>query len=91
MKMANWVCRDFSSIYEPIKRLSGASYFLLNDGFIKNPLYRNIPPIRCFKPLANDELGLGLGESMYELIHKIEKLRFLTDPQDFTGFLSGVL
>jgi glucose-6-phosphate isomerase, archaeal len=91
LEMANWVCRDFSSIYEPIKRLSGASYFLLNDGFIKNSLYRNIPPIRYLKPLAKDELGLGLGESMYELIHKIEKLRFLTDPQEFTGFLSGVL
>ncbi|HEY3360791.1 MAG TPA: glucose-6-phosphate isomerase family protein [Methanosarcina sp.] len=91
LKMANWVCRDFSSVYEPIKRLSGASYFLLKDGFVKNPLYRNIPPIRHLKPFAHDELGLGSGESMYELIHEIEKLRFLTAPQDFTGFLAGVL
>lgn len=91
LKMANWVCRDFSSVYEPIKRLSGASYFLLKDGFVKNPLYRNIPPIRHLKPFAHDELGLGSGESMYELIHETEKLRFLTTPQDFTGFLTGVL
>jgi len=91
LKMANWVCRDFSSVYEPIKRLSGASYFLLKDGFVKNPLYRNIPPIRHLKPFAHDELGLGSGESMYELIHETEKLRFLTAPQDFTGFLTGVL
>jgi glucose-6-phosphate isomerase, archaeal len=91
LEMANWVCRDFSSVYEPIKRLSGASYFLLKDGFVKNPLYRGIPPIRHLKPFTHDELGLGSGESMYELIHKIEKLRFLTAPQDFTGFLAGVL
>ncbi len=91
LEMANWVCRDFSSVYEPIKRLSGASYFLLKDGFVKNPLYRSIPPIRHLKPLAYDSFGLDSGESMYELIHKTEKLRFLTAPQDFTGFLAGVL
>lgn len=91
LKMANWVCRDFSSVYEPIKRLSGASYFLLKDGFVKNPLYKNIPPIRYLKPLTYDELELNSIEDMYELIHKIEKLRFLTAPQDFAGFLTGVL
>ncbi|RXA20409.1 glucose-6-phosphate isomerase [Methanosarcina sp. MSH10X1] len=91
LEMANWVCRDFSSVYEPIKRLSGASYFLLKDGFVKNPLYKNTPAIRHLKPLDHDELGLGSTESMYELINKIEKLRFLTAPQDFTAFLTGVL
>ncbi len=91
LEMANWVCRDFSSVYEPIKRLSGASYFLLKDGFVKNPLYRNTPPIRHLKPFECDELRLGSGESMYELVYRIEKLRFLTAPQDFTGFLTGVL
>jgi len=91
LEMANWVCRDFSSVYEPIKRLSGASYFLLEDGFVKNPLYRNIPSIRYLKPLPSDDLGLSSGESMYDLMHEIEKLRFLTSPQDFMGFFAGVL
>jgi len=91
LKMANWVCRDFSSVYEPIKRLSGASYFLLKDGFVKNPLYKNIPPIRNLNPLTYDELELNSIEDMYELVHKIEKLRFLTAPQDFVGLLTGVL
>lgn len=91
LEMANWVCRDFSSIYEPIKRLCGASYFLLKDGFSKNPLYREIPPIRDLKPLAYEDFGLNSKGNMYELIHKIEKLRFLTSPQDFLEFLTGVL
>lgn len=91
LKMANWVCRDFSSVYEPIKRLSGASYFLLKDGFVKNPLYKNIPPIRNLNPLTYDEHELNSIEDMYELVHKIEKLRFLTAPQDFVGLLTGVL
>ena len=88
--MANWVCRDFSSIYEPIKRLCGASYFLLKDGFAKNPLYKDVPSIRYLKPLAHKKLGLNPGENMYELVHKTEKLRFLTAPQDCMGFLAGV-
>jgi len=91
LEMANWVCRDFSSVYEPIKRLSGAAYFLLKDGFAKNPLYRDIPPIRYLKPLGFDEIGLVSGESMYDLVHRAEKLRFLSAPQDYMGFLAGVL
>ena len=83
LKMANWVCRDFSSIYEPIKRLSGASYFLLKDGFVKNPHYRNVLPIRFLRPLDYNNLGLISGENMYTLVPKIEKLQFLTYPQNF--------
>lgn len=91
LKMANWVCRDFSSIYEPIKRLCGASYFLLKDGFAKNTLYRKVPPIRYVKPLNNDKLGLKPEEDMYKLINKLEKLRFLTNPQDFVELLANAL
>ncbi len=90
LEMANWVCRDFNSIYEPIKRLSGASYFLLDDGFVKNPLYRKVPSIRHLEPLPPNTLGLSSGENMYELVHEIEKLRFLTAPQDFMGFFTGI-
>ncbi|AKB79877.1 Glucose-6-phosphate isomerase [Methanosarcina horonobensis HB-1 = JCM 15518] len=91
LEMANWVCRDFSSVYEPVKRLSGAAYFLLKDGFAKNPLYREIPSIRYVTPLSSDEFGLDSRENMYELIHSADRLRFLTAPQDFMSFLSGVL
>lgn len=91
LEMANWVCRDFSSVYEPIKRLSGAAYFLLKDGFAKNPLYKDIPSIRYTAPLSFDEFGLDSGENMYDLISNAGRLRFLTAPQDFMGFLTGVL
>lgn len=91
LEMANWVCRDFSSIYEPIKRLSGASYFLLKDGFVENPLYKDIPPIRYIKPLSSDDFGLSSEENMYDFVNKIEQLIFLTAPQDCTKFLTGIL
>ena len=91
LEMANWVCRDFSSIYEPIKRLCGASYFLLKDGFAKNPLYKEVPPLRYLKPLAHEELELKAGENMYDLVYRTEKLRFLVTPQDYKGFFTKVL
>jgi glucose-6-phosphate isomerase len=91
LEMANWVCRDFSSVYEPIKRLSGAAYFLLKSGFLQNPLYRNVPPIRYLKPRDLPEFGLFSGKEMYELVHDIEKLRFLTAPQDSSYSLERVL
>ena len=90
LEMANWVCRDFSSVYEPIKRLSGAAYFLLKTGFLQNPLYRDVPPIRYLKPRDLPEFGLFSGKEMYELVHDIEKLRFLTAPQDFGYSLERV-
>jgi len=90
LKMANWVCSDFFSIYEPIKRLSGASYFLLKDGFAKNSLYRNILPIRYLKPLDCNCFGLIFGENIYTLVHKIKKLEFLTSPQNFLMYLNGM-
>ena len=90
LKMANWICRDFSSIYEPIKRLSGASYFLLKDGFAKNPLYKNVLPIRYLKPLDYNNFGLISGENLYTLVHNIGKLNFLTSPQNFLRYLTGM-
>lgn len=91
LEMANWVCRDFSSVYEPIKRLCGASYFLLKDGFAKNPLYKEVPPLRYLEPLAHEELEMKAGENMYDLVYRTEKLKFLVTPQDYKGFFAKVL
>ncbi|MCD4702895.1 MAG: glucose-6-phosphate isomerase, partial [Methanosarcinaceae archaeon] len=91
LKMANWVCRNFSSIYDPIRELSGGAYYLLEDGFMKNPLYGDVPPIRELEPLDVPELGLVCGNDMYELVHDIEKLEFLKTPVDFTDIFSRIL
>ncbi len=39
LKMANWVCKDFSSLYEPVKLFGGGAYFLFESGFVKSKLY----------------------------------------------------
>ena len=91
LKMANWVCREFSSVYEPIKELVGGAYYLLETGFIKNPKYTDVPAIRGLKPTNYSDLGFVKGKDMYELVDDIGKLRFLTAPQDFSQLFDRIL
>ena len=93
LKMANWVNRDFSSIYEPIKELAGGAYYLLESGWIRNPKYvdSTVPQIRYLQPTNYPEFGFTKGEDMYGLVNDIEKLKFLTSPQDFQPLFDKIL
>ena len=91
LKMANWVCGEFTSIYEPIRKLSGGAYYLLDTGFIQNPKYDNVPPIRYLEPTNYPEFGFVKGEDMYSLVDDIDKLKFLTSPQDFSDLFRKIL
>ncbi|MBP2030722.1 glucose-6-phosphate isomerase [Methanohalophilus levihalophilus] len=91
LKMANWVCTSFSSIYRPIQEKAGAAYYLLKDGFVRNPSYNSAAEIRYVKPRELPEFGLVHGKDMYELVKDPEKLRFLTRPQEFMGSLSRLI
>lgn len=79
--MANWVSTDFVSNYLPFQDKKGACYYLLKDGFIKNPSYSSIPDIRIGESQNIPKHGLRGGKDMYDLIDDIEKLRFLYDPE----------
>jgi glucose-6-phosphate isomerase len=83
LKMANWVCRSFSSDYTPIQKKHGGAYYLVREGFIKNPSYDAVPGIRHVKPRDVPEFGLYCGEDMYDLVQGPDRLDFLTRPQDF--------
>ncbi len=89
LKMANWVSCEFSSMYDPIREMQGAAYYLLKDGFIENPFYRDHPDIRFLSPVEVPEFGLCHGKDMYELVNDIERLEFLNHPQDFGDVLNG--
>jgi glucose-6-phosphate isomerase len=83
LKMANWVARTFSSMYEPIKRRFGAAYFELRTGeFIKNERYDRVPDIRFLTPEDTwlKELELSKEDEMYELLREHKKLDFLIKP-----------
>jgi glucose-6-phosphate isomerase len=80
LKMANWVARTFSSIYEPIRVKAGAAYFELTNGeFIKNENYGAVPDIRFLKPEDTwiKQIKLNKEVAMYELLREPEKLQFL--------------
>jgi len=83
LKMANWVAQDFESTYEPVKEKGGAAYFILKDGFVKNPAYSDVPEIRILKPASLKEAGLSKNKEMYGLVRDIRKLEFLVKPQEY--------
>lgn len=83
LKMANFVERDFGSIYQPMKENGGGAYFILENGIVKNPRYREVPEVRSLKPSNVKELGLQKGKEMYGLVRDLKKLEFLTKPQDY--------
>lgn len=92
LKMANWVSREFTSIYEPYKECGGAAYFELTNGRIEqNKRYKDTPEIRYLKPANQSEVGFYKNKEMYGLIRDVEKLRYLNHPQDFDWIWDMVL
>ena len=84
LKMANWVASDFSSIYEPIKKMHGTGYFETTTGFIKNENYEYLPELRFLKPKEYKNVGLTKDNDMYYIIRdNPELLGFLTKPQEY--------
>lgn len=73
--IANWVSSNFKSVYEPFKRMEGACYFLLKNGWKKNENYRNVPRLR--KKNGKRE------EDIYGWINEESKLDFLNNPEEF--------
>ncbi len=84
LKMANWVSREFSSVYEDFVRLGGGAYYeLVEEKFIKNTNYRDVPPMKRVEVTNIPELGIVSGVDMYSLIREPQKLHFLNYPQDY--------
>jgi glucose-6-phosphate isomerase len=84
----NWVCRSFSSIYEPYTKLRGACYYYIGGKWVKNEKYGVVPEIEFAKP--NDILDVR-GDDMYNLIEETEKLYFLVAPQRCRDIFSNAL
>ncbi len=91
LKMANWVARDFESIYAPIKEKGGGAYFILDKGFVKNQRYDSVPEIRLLKPPALKDIGLQKSMEMYGLVREIKNLEFLTKPQEYGWLFEKML
>ncbi|HEY9245992.1 MAG TPA: glucose-6-phosphate isomerase family protein [Candidatus Methanoperedens sp.] len=91
LKMANWVAEEFESVYSPIKEKGGGSYFLLQNGIIKNPRYGYVPEIRMCRPASPEKTGLKKDREMYGLVRDLAKLEFLTRPQEYMQLFENLL
>ncbi|MFZ3383798.1 MAG: glucose-6-phosphate isomerase family protein [Candidatus Methanoperedens sp.] len=91
LKMANWVAREFESIYQPIKEKGGGAYFILDKGMVKNPRYEHVPEIKPGKPANLKEIGLQKSKEMYGLVQDLKTLEFLTKPHEYTWVFEEVL
>lgn len=88
LKMANWVARDFESIYTPVKEKGGGAYFILENGIVKNSRYGELPEIRLLEPARIE--GFQKHREMYGLVRDIRKLEFLTKPQEYEWIFEEV-
>lgn len=94
LKMANLVARDFSSLYEPYKKLGGGAYFFTKDGWIKNEKTPEASELR--RKDAPDStmlrrIGMTRSREMYPLLREKNRLDFLVHPdrhpEVFEGFI----
>lgn len=83
LKMANWVSRNFSAIYDPIRQKEGGAYYETINGIIPNKNYEDIPRLRIIKPREYPEFGLTRRVNLYHLINNLDLLKFLNYPEDF--------
>ncbi len=80
LRMANWVFRDFKSIYKPIEKRGGAAWFELKNGFKKNTNYGDVPEIEVFEA---DEFDLFGGfKHIYDIIEEPNRLELLHSPEE---------
>ncbi len=91
LKMANWVCRDFKSDYEPYRRMRGACYYYTEDGWIRNERYEDVPKLRFARPKIPKALGIRRSEEMYKLVKRIERLEFLIRPSKYVDLFEEAL
>ncbi|MFH1835246.1 MAG: glucose-6-phosphate isomerase family protein [Methanobacteriota archaeon] len=94
LKMANWVCRDFSSDYGDYVTKRGGVWHELEGGEWKpNENYGKVLSLRKANPFDPEKLGLKTGEDMFELANRgeLDKLAFLVRPQDHLDAFEGVL
>ena len=91
LKMANFVAREFSSIYDPIKERGGGAYFLTEDGFVINPRCEDAAPLRMVEVPKVKALGLSRNREIYPIGREKGTLDWLVRPQDYMEIFEGFL
>lgn len=84
--MSNWVARDFSSLYGPIREAGGGAYFELSTDegpeFLANPNYPELPPLQRCPVTPVPRLNLITGFPLYRLFQEDQgSFDFLVYPE----------
>jgi glucose-6-phosphate isomerase len=90
--MANFVARDFQSLYEPYRAMGGGAYFCTKDGLIKNPRYTYAEKLRRMDAPDNHQLralGMSKGREMYPMLRDPGHLDFLLNPDKHVDLFLG--
>jgi glucose-6-phosphate isomerase len=94
LKMANFVAKDFSSLYDPYKERAGGAYFFTKEGWIKNercPEAALLRKIEAPEGKRLNKLGLGKDREMYSLLKEPRLLDFLTKPEEHLDLFKGMI
>ncbi|MFZ3149887.1 MAG: glucose-6-phosphate isomerase family protein [Methanothrix sp.] len=94
LKMANFVARNFSSLYDPFREKGGGAYFFTRDGWIKNIRCPEAAELRRIEALDGSslrKLGLAKGREMYPLLKEPGLLDYLTNPEEHLELFAGIL
>jgi glucose-6-phosphate isomerase len=94
LKMSNFVCRNFSSLYEPYRDIAGAAYFFTRDGWIKNERNERAGALRRVDAPDSSslkKLGLTKDKEMYPMMREIGILDYLIRPEEHLEIFSGLV
>lgn len=92
--LANWVNTTFTYDYATYHEHRGAAYWALEGPgpdiaeFEPNPHYASVPDLQKIFPKELPAFGFIKRTPLYELIRDFDKLRFLSDPEDFAHLLA---
>jgi len=94
LKMANFVARDFSSLYQPIQEKGGGAFFCTDQGWIKNHRYPRAADLRRVQPPDKSklrQLGMARDKEMYPLLREPGRLAFLVRPEEHMALFQGMI
>lgn len=94
LKMANFVARSFSSLYEPYRNKKGGAYYFTKDGWIKNarcPEAAELRRVQAPDSSSLRKLGLSKNKEMYPLFKESGLLDILTAPEQHLELFVGMV
>jgi glucose-6-phosphate isomerase len=92
--MANFVAKDFTSLYDPFKERAGGAYFFTKEGWIKNERCMEAAKLRRIEAPEGKslhKLGLGKDREMYSLLKEPLLLDYLTIPEEHLDIFKGII